>query len=121
VSAPNAELAYAVLDQIDAHPDQWEQGTWATRSKCGTAFCFAGWAVVLSGRTLIWDSRNRVHAEAEFVLDDRTEAGQQWLADAAREALGIDDSTFLFAGNTDREELGRLVAEIFGPRPGGQS
>lgn len=33
---PNAELAYAVLDQIDAHPETWDQGDW----DCGTTACF---------------------------------------------------------------------------------
>jgi hypothetical protein len=46
---PNAELAYKVLDHIDAHPQQWRQGWWFTELDCGTAACFAGWACVLSG------------------------------------------------------------------------
>lgn len=117
MSTPNAVLAYQVLDTIDANPDQWDQADWAAMSKCGAAYCFAGWAVVLSGRKLVWESRSRTFAQAEFVLDDRYGVGQQWIGEAAREALGIDDSAALFSGGNTREDLGRLVAEIFGPRP----
>lgn len=110
---PNAELAYRVLDQIDAHPKTWDQRTWARRTNCGTAFCFAGWAVVLAGRQFVQGS------EPSYVVDRREPDGEQWVGDAAREALGIEDSVDLFRSYNGRERLGDLVAEIFGPRPGG--
>lgn len=113
MSKPNAELAYAVLDQIDAHPETWNQGIW----DCGTAACFAGWAVRLSGgRSLNIDMETRVISGPEHIVGLPVE-------EAAEELLGysqlgdIDDD--LFDGCNTRERLGLLVAEIFGPRPGG--
>lgn len=45
MTTPNAELAYRVLDHIDAHPESWIQKTWW----CGSGGCFAGWTAELSG------------------------------------------------------------------------
>lgn len=39
------KLAYATLDQIMAHPEEWYQDNW----RCESGMCFAGWAVTLSG------------------------------------------------------------------------
>lgn len=110
---PNAELAYAVLDQIDAHPESWDQLTW----DCGTTACFAGWAVRLSGGSSV----DGVHVSSGPV-----ELENLRIEFAAYKALGIDEvgasygnpeRTWLFDIENDREKLGELVAEIFGPRP----
>ncbi|MEW1959780.1 hypothetical protein [Kineococcus sp. NPDC059986] len=42
--AVNWPLVDAVLAQIEAHPETWNQEHW----RCGTSFCFAGWAVEMS-------------------------------------------------------------------------
>jgi hypothetical protein len=126
---PNAELAYRVLDQIDAHPEQWDQTRWwkpadmAPGVSCGTAGCFAGWAVSLSGGQM---------ARGDVTADVRVESGlDEWsgayvpVAAAALLGLPMDDPWSedeaehqeLFHENNTREDLGRLVAEIFGPRP----
>lgn len=42
-------LAYATLDYIRAHPDEWDQLVYA----CGTMACFAGRALILSGTPVI--------------------------------------------------------------------
>lgn len=108
---PNAALAYAVLDQIDAHPDSWNQEIW----DCGTTACFAGWAVRLSGGTS--DGSEVVAGPAELVGEH--------VEYAAYKALGIGEfhnacqDEWLFDADNDREDLGHLVAEIFGPRPDG--
>lgn len=116
---PNAALAYAVLDQIDAHPESWNQTDWV----CGTAACFAGWAVRLAGGVLVGESAG---AEVESGPSGLIGYGVE---EAAYVALGIDEaksgwahgdySGWLFSDSNTREDLGRLVAEIFGPRPGG--
>lgn len=41
MTAPNAELAYAALDEIDADPRAWDQARWDA--------CFAAVVVRLSG------------------------------------------------------------------------
>jgi len=117
VTAPNAQLAYRVLDQIDAHPELWDQGVWIIRKNgdCGTAGCFAGWACLLSGASPYFDGDRPVTA---YVMQDGVMARVEHLAE---DLLGIDDGGELFDTANTREDLGRLVAEIFGPRPGGES
>jgi hypothetical protein len=120
MTAPNAELAWRVLDQIDAHPETWNQRDWASEGSCGTAYCFAGWAALLAGHEIAWLSAEVAldgTLIADYVVDASAPEGKQWVGDAAREALGIADSLSLFAGHNTREDLHRLVAEIFGPRP----
>lgn len=113
MTTPNAELAYAVLDQIDAHPEAWNQATW----QCGTAACFAGWAVRLSGGVM-----ENVNGQAWHVIvaDGLGELNGMEVANAADRLLGVDmwvaPDDLYSEGNT-REDLGRMVAEIFGPRP----
>jgi len=111
VTAPNAELAYAVLDRIDADPESWDQTIWS----CNTTACFAGHAVQLSGGIL----------DYELVVEGPGDLGGRSVEEAAYRVLGIsadaswlhDGNDWLFAQDNDREDLGRLVAEIFGPRP----
>jgi hypothetical protein len=120
VTAPNAELAYKVLDQIDAYPDRWKQGLYIGEAKCGTVGCFAGWAVLLSGAKPVYDAYSG--GQTDIVEVD----GQKLMVrEYAEELLGasryideyMEDEEDLFDGSNSREDLGRLVAEIFGPRP----
>ena len=129
-TTPNAELAWRVLDHIDAHPESWDQNVWG----CGTAACFAGWAVRLSGGVIAGE-RN---SDAEVV--DTTDDSAHPLVgltveEAAYAVLGLDDflsigelpgggTRWLFFSGNNRHTLGHLVTEIFGPRPeptGGES
>lgn len=122
-TTPNAALAYRVLDHIDAHPEQWNQGLYIGKAECGTVACFAGWACLLSGEEPLfsmWDPNETSWLRAgrdEFPVSER-----------AQQLLGVsryvehDDQEHdddLFGGHNTREDLGRLVAEIFGPRPAG--
>src|SRR5437588_13068265 len=53
----NIPLLRKVLDHITAHPDEWDQGSWAIQtdsSPCGTAFCVAGHAAVMRGHEIAW-------------------------------------------------------------------
>jgi hypothetical protein len=47
----NTELLRLTLKHIEETPELWVQREWATPTECGTAYCFAGWAAVLSGAT----------------------------------------------------------------------
>jgi hypothetical protein len=120
VTTPNAELAYRILDHIDAVPEQWDQREW-----CGTAKCFAGWAVDLSGeRPDDFGMVNGVHV-AERAAQLLGFASTTAMDDYAIEVLGIevDDNEEpserfdLFCATNTREDLGHLVAEIFGSGP----
>lgn len=120
MTAPNAELAYRVLDHIDAHPESWNQGTW----DCGTAACFAGWAVRLSGGVADTDENSDTDGT---VIEGPSHLVGLTIQDAAIEVLGdggwtpstvdVGEADWLFSAANDRADLGRLVAEIFGPRP----
>lgn len=43
------ELLERVMAHIEAHPDQHSQGSYFTPTACGTTYCFAGHAAVMSG------------------------------------------------------------------------
>lgn len=113
---PNAELAYRVLDHIDANPEQWRQGEWIGEAECGTVGCFAGWAVLLSGGRLAGDGSGLVTGLGEL---DGTHV---WQAADALLGIGYDylnkrELPDPYDGLRNRESLGETVAEIFGPRP----
>lgn len=121
MTTPNAELAYKVLDHIDAHPELWQQYLYIGRAECGTVACFAGWTVLLSGgKPRHWSGRSNAVTD-EVIFDGKEENVSyraQLLLDADRRVReGEVDEEDLFDGQNTREDLGRLVAEIFGPRP----
>lgn len=120
---PNTELAYRVLDHIDAHPEGWDQGTFYVHNEGGDSVtaCFAGRAVLLSGHTVTegWVIDGDAFlgfwalAVKELGVDGvKTQCtcvpGCPYLATAAGD---------LFAANNSREHLGKLVEQVFGPRP----
>lgn len=117
MNAPNAELAYQVLDHIDAHPEQWDQGLYIGKAECGTVACFAGWAVLLSGAVPVYSDYTCRRADLVRV-DDRTRN----IDDYAEELLGarrwIGERSLFDPMNT-RDDLGEMVERVFGPRPGG--
>lgn len=113
MTALNAKLAYAVLDQIDAHPETWDQSIW----DCGTKACFAGWVIRLSGGAIDDPGRRR---ELPMVVSGPAEIIGMDVDLAAYRLLGITEFTSeedLFDGFQTRIDLGRIVEHIFGPRP----
>jgi hypothetical protein len=117
-TTPNAELAYRVLDHIDANPSKHDQRHW-----CGTAQCFAGWAVELAGErpisreepyVLVDGQEIHVGHRAAQLLGFRSEEA---LNQAAFNEIGEVDEYELFSSNNTREDLGSIVEAAFGPRP----
>lgn len=132
---PNAELAYAVLDQIDLRPESWEQGIWHRETDCGTVACFAGWALELSPRATVQSPESGVDWTKKRITVNGETYGPDF-ENAACTVLGIEDDYVpgtrdcvcvrgececepfaLFAAHNNREELGDYVLAIFGPRP----
>lgn len=127
MTTPNTVRAYVTLDHIDANPADWNQKTWW----CGTSGCFAGWTVTLAGEKI--DSRGAIRVgPGQFdVVHIGTRAaqllgftGEAALNDVAWKALGepdpdSDDSDEweLFSALNTRDDLGRIVEAVFGPRP----
>jgi hypothetical protein len=126
VTAPNAELAYRVLDHIDAHPEQHDQGDFvrkhgdaltisADAMPCGTTACFAGWTALLCGQVV-----ELTHIVPKVKVGNRLVD----VDDFAAQQLGIGQSGMhddaphaLFYEACTRTQLGEYVEEIFGPRP----
>lgn len=133
MTTPNTDLAYRVLDHIDAHPEQWDQGFWwddkaeiwtdGGRPSCGSAGCFAGWAVALSGGKMEPDRAGGppIVSGLEDIQDGLP------VSEAAADLLNVDPWThgpegedgerYLFGGSNTRVDLGEIVEELFGPRP----
>ena len=102
----NKDLLHRVMDEILAHPEQHAQGTWATRTACGTAYCFAGFACVLSGEQIDWTG----FEQGDTVL--WMENGDS-IKDAAKHLLGLEGSALtLFNGGNSTADLKHFVDEI---------
>lgn len=120
MATPDAELAYKTLDLIKANPDAFNMADWfdsrddeaielddLTDGGCGTTACFAGWAIALSGYKLgggIW--RGDEHLGYSY---------EQFATKLLR--LDPDRANYLFY--VQDGEIADAVAEVFGPRPGG--
>lgn len=46
----NIDLLMQVCDRIAKHPEGFDMDYWGHKTECGTTFCIAGWALVLSGQ-----------------------------------------------------------------------
>lgn len=111
---PNIALLQKTLQYIKENPGEWLQQTWA----CGTAGCFAGHAVRLSGA--VWaphDGRCDGGNCTSYggTCQCRTADGSiRQISEVAREVLGIDVETgqALFWAMNTLERLEALVGEI---------
>jgi hypothetical protein len=116
VQGVNDELFIAVLAQIEKHPETWDQGVW--RSACGTSFCFAGWALHLSG--IQWVAPLRNEAMYRYV---HTEVGTRPAWAVAVELLGLpylddflepEEGRLLFSPLNTFAQLYRISADLMG-------
>jgi hypothetical protein len=117
---PNAELAYRVLDHITAHPKEWNQTIYLRKDHCGTAACFAGWTVLLSGDRPNWSEGWPAHGgEVTDVVTAAQSPDSVCVSDRATELLDITswDAFGLFDANNSMDDLCEQVVDIFGPRP----
>jgi len=99
----NAPLMFKTLDHIDAHPDEYNQGEWATKGPCGTVACFAGTAVMLAGHE--FDFRYEDVDATDVVKDGRS------IREVARLELGLtfDQGEVLFYGGNSLDDVRELV------------
>ena len=113
IEAPskNLPLLWKVYDHIVAHPEEWYQGNWAVQvedSMCGTAFCFAGHAVMMSHPDAepVWEEGS---AE-EVTLDDGRREG---IMELAADDLGLDeiDAESLFCGTNSLDRIHTLIVD----------
>lgn len=109
----NVPLLRKVLEHITAHPEEHNQFTWALqRPGCGTAFCVAGHAVVMSGRDVAWEPPLRWGGAwmAHETTDGRP------IMEVAQELLGLGDCAAfrLFRGKNSLEDIWCIAEEITG-------
>jgi hypothetical protein len=120
--AVNAEELHAILAEITADPERWNQQHYAVSYtyRCGTAYCVAGHAVC------------RAHPDARFnfylnpyALHDAKTADNVTLSDGsvheihklAAEILGLTgaEASVLFAGHNTLAELTHIVGVLTDP------
>lgn len=117
---PNTDLLRRTLAHIEDNRREWNQGTWGHRNECGTTYCFAGWAVVLSG--------GQINFEPEFDIDGSYLASYVVMPgdpvpdnveNAATRLLGLEyeDAARLFYAPSDLHTLRLIVAELTADEP----
>jgi hypothetical protein len=143
---PNLPLLRKVLEQIDNEPDSWEQSHWAVQwdsnrgrddlqrrqmvmkdgvmvvrepedMTCGTAFCVAGHALIMTGWTPRWNPQGQAsyweppgHADGDgLILATRAAQGVLGLTNA--------EADLLFDEINDRkcvQQVAEMIAERMG-------
>lgn len=117
---PNIPLLLQTMAHIEAHPKQWNQGSWIREdSDCGTAYCFAGWAAVLSGAKFAKDVASNDFRSCVIPPDDAEPVD---VADYAADLLGVepyeadraeeDNYVHLFHAANDLDDLRQIVNEL---------
>lgn len=110
--AANVALANKVMEHIEANPEEHDPTRWAIRNSCGTACCFAGRTVVMTGWELIFGRHGG--------SDDLTAAWcsrdseVRFINEVAAEELGLteDEADELFSAGNSCEKLRSLVVAI---------
>lgn len=107
----------AILDHIEAHPEEWEQGYYGFKTECKTAYCVAGHALVRAGIHIAWEQLDTLDGswewEADFAIDPRTHE-QRNIQHLAGEILGLssDQATELFLGSNSFDRLREVAHGI---------
>jgi len=122
--SPNVDLLQRTLAHIEAHPEQWDQNHWGIETDCGTAYCFAGAAVVLSDLPLDWDLDEDEFGDPEITANMIGEGAPEgfrfrsirWVA---KELLGLNEgqSDKLFHAHNTLDDLRHIVAELIDGAP----
>jgi hypothetical protein len=98
----NEKLIECVLDHIETHPDEYNQNFWCQIADqhqdgeyCGTAGCFAGWAVLLSCPVEKWKGLPHDTASKDA---EGNYYPQGYYYEKGRKALGLtnDEASHLF-------------------------
>lgn len=101
----NVELLERVMQHIQDHPEQHNQREWI-ENDCGTAACFAGWAVQFSDMQAVQTLTYGVFRDAAGGLYSTGEAAERVLGLTFEEALA------LFDARNGRHELALMVKDL---------
>lgn len=115
----NFALMHQILEKIRLDPDSWDQSNWARLTGCGTSYCFAGWACVLSGYRMDWTD---ICSVTLFLIDEdyREQHGDRRpISNTACELLGLGpkEADALFAGSNSLDDLETMVKNLENGRP----
>lgn len=115
VSSPNmennmavkVELLSKVMEYIETHPEKHRQDVWAIRAPCGTAYCFAGHVVVMTGWTEIIEPSGKGY-ECTKGME------RHYISDVARMELGMEhgDCQLLFNYKNSVTDLRQIVDKL---------
>jgi hypothetical protein len=118
---PNLALLRKIFDHWRAHPEQFDQDTWASRDPDGNVtHCAGGWAVELSPEChIVWYSPVKGTSAAEWAYD--RDGNHVLIRDLAEELLGLthNEALQLFFGTDDFDEayeVGQRIAARAGER-----
>lgn len=94
MSEYNIPLLRKTLEHIEAHPNEWSQRVWGQRIVgCGTTYCFAGTAAVLSGYEPAWEKFTGDDGAERYamshVIDPET-GGSRGVEQIGAALLGLD-------------------------------
>jgi hypothetical protein len=115
----NIEALDRALAAIDADPDSWNQGSWAYKTSCGTAYCVAGWAAVQAGGQMIWGPEDDETGYSDAMLVRLPSSGTEvYIEDFAQSVLDLTDAQAgaLFGGSNTRAEL-QLIRDMLAADP----
>lgn len=107
---PNVPLLRKVLEHIEAHPEEWDQGTW----RCETAMCFAGHAADIAGAQWVGKGKYLL-ADPDIDPPEKIRSTGVTTASArAVQVLGItwEQANGLFVGSNTLDDLRRIVGEL---------
>lgn len=93
-------LLRAVINQIDDHPETWNQ----ERLACGTTCCVAGHAVVMRGHDLRIDK----YGSAYYTADGNC----IWDLGALELSLTNEEASDLFHEDNSREDIQRIAEQV---------
>lgn len=87
---PNEDLLQLTLDHITANPREWDQTQYAAQTECGTAGCFALWAIRLARPDAepVWTSSHGFRRTATWV--ELGGGDMHCIPELAADLLGID-------------------------------
>lgn len=116
---PNIEALEKVYDTIYVRQDDnskdsqgryWDQSTWRDYDECGTAMCFAGWAIELDPGYSF--NSHYVNGDIlDYVDVTDPEGFVLTVQQAAREILGLtpEQGTELFLGTNEIEDIRAII------------
>jgi hypothetical protein len=113
----NVPLLRKGLEHITAHPEEWDQQSWAVQTPCGTQFCLAGHVASMIGHEMRWDvsdcgcgDLSCCPAAASCVVSE--DDAEATIGDVAGDALGLTyrQRDALFWGGNNLETMWELAS-----------